>query len=128
MRRFYDNRSNNEYGSEKSSLDYLAHVTRLAKTPSVLTDVPYYGNTRRMFDNTRNTYEGYYEDDRQRLGYGNQNKPQFNANEKGEVVEYRSTNNVNTEVCEETEDVGAGSNQRRNRGFGLCKWKTFDKN
>lgn len=127
MKGVYDYRSNNQYGLGNGSQDYNAHVARLAKTPSVLTDVPHYGNTHRMFNNTRVAYVEDYEEDNKKSNRKNQNTPQFD--EKVEVIEYKETtespNNVNPEVYEETTNAEADSTTQRRRGFGLCKWRTF---
>lgn len=119
-----DYRSNNQNGLGTSSLDYHAHVSKLARTPSVLTDVPHYGNTNKMFNNTRVLYVEDYEENKQER---NRNTPQ--SNEKVEVIEYKETvespNNVNSRVYEEIVESGADSAQQKRRGFGLCKWRTF---
>ncbi|KAF3437530.1 hypothetical protein FNV43_RR20284 [Rhamnella rubrinervis] len=121
----YDYRSNNEHGLGHNPREYHAHVVRLARTPSVVTDVPHYGNTRKLFSNTRVVED--YRGDSQKSNGSNQNTPQFN--EEVEVIDYKETNespnNLNSEVYEETTTVEADSTSQRRRGFGLCKWKTF---
>ncbi|KAK7291603.1 hypothetical protein RIF29_06877 [Crotalaria pallida] len=101
------------------SQDYHAHISKVQRTPSVLTDVPRYPNAHLAF-NKKVVYdedEGYHHHTGER--------------EKVEVIEYDQTTFPANEVDEVVyqEEVDVETNQyypRKNRGrFELQKWKTF---
>lgn len=94
MSRNYENPT-----KRQNDTDYYFHVQRIARAPSVLTEVPHYGQT--LFNNQASVREDYG---------GNQ--------QKQPIPEVKSV--------EETVDVQAdGFIKGNHRGFELCKWKTF---
>ncbi|KAI5329725.1 PREDICTED: phloem specific [Prunus dulcis] len=113
MSRSYEYPTKRQNGS-----DYYSHVQRIVRAPSVLTEVPHYGQT--LFNNqasVREDYGGYQQ--KQRI-------PE--AHNSVEVTERvtQSDKNGNRVVFEETIDVQAdGFIEGNHKGFELCKWKTF---
>ncbi|CAB4280694.1 unnamed protein product [Prunus armeniaca] len=94
MSRNYENPTKSQNGS-----DYYSHLQRIARSPSVLTEVPHYGQT--LFNNqasVREDHGGYQKNER---------KPEVKS-------------------VEETIDVQAdGFIKGNHKGFELCKWKTY---
>ncbi|BFG32471.1 hypothetical protein Pyn_08152 [Prunus yedoensis var. nudiflora] len=113
MSRSYEYPTNRQNGS-----DYYSHVQRMARAPSVLTEVPHYGQT--LFNNragVREDYGGYQQ---------KQRRPE--VHESVEVTERvtECDKNGNCVVFEETVDVEADDFiEAKRKGFELCKWKTF---
>ncbi|KAJ1413213.1 hypothetical protein SESBI_19758 [Sesbania bispinosa] len=104
------------------SQDYHANISKVHRTPSILTDVPRYPSAYLAFNNKKVVYE---EDE----GFFHHN-PQ--PGERVEVVEYEQTtvpeNGVEV-IYEEHVDVETNDQYyypKKNRGrFELQKWKTF---
>lgn len=117
MRGYYDYLSDNQ-----SETDYRAHISKLARAQSILTDVPHYEDTHKMFSNTRASYE---EDNHDQPKY----RTTTHFDDKVKVTEYKeaidSPDNVNARVSEETVNVEIDNSRQRRMGFGLWKWKTF---
>ncbi|KAL6281042.1 hypothetical protein ACE6H2_017923 [Prunus campanulata] len=113
MSRSYEYPTNRQNGS-----DYYSHVQRMARAPSVLTEVPHYGQA--IFNNragVREDYGGYQQ---------KQRRPE--VHESVEVTERvtQCDKNGNCVVFEETVDVEADDFiEAKRKGFELCKWKTF---
>lgn len=100
-----------------NSQDYHAHISRVSRTPSVLSDVPQYPNAHVAFNNNNN-----------RRRFNNPVLPE--ERERVEVIEETKViDNYGDVVYREQEvDVETDEfNTRRNNGggFNLCKWKTF---
>ena len=102
-----------------SPQDYHSHISRVQRTPSVLTDVPQYPSDHLAFNKT------VYEED------GTEGSYHHHHPERVEVVEYEKVpecGRVGGEVIyEENVDVEADQYYpRRNRGgLELHRWKTF---
>ncbi|ONI01775.1 hypothetical protein PRUPE_6G157600 [Prunus persica] len=100
--------------------DYYSHVQRMARAPSVLTEVPHYSQT--LFNNQTSVREDNGE-------YEHQQKQHIpEAHESVEVTERvtQYDKNGNYVIFEETVDVEADNFiEGKHKGFELCKWKTF---
>lgn len=114
-----------------NSRDYHAHISKVHRTPSILSDAPQYPNAHMAFNK-----KVYYEEEEEEEPYRHQHHHRHHTpdeREKVEVVEYERTTesdgygNRSEVVYEEDVDVERDEyNPRRNKGgFGLAKWKTF---
>lgn len=111
----YDYTAKHQNGS-----DYYSHVNRMARAPSVLTEVPHNGA---LFNNNQVMMPGHYDQYQQ--------QQQHNLEPVRGVVEVtervtQCDNNGNCVITEETIDVESdGYIQQKHKGFELCKWRTY---
>ena len=130
-----------------SSNDYYDYITRLVKTPSVVTaNVPRYGNAPMVYRNTGVMMATTREAEEKKADHNNmishkkhQHSPHFK--DTVEVFEYEQSsgdgdgnvnrNSANRRVCDDDQSVNAEANrfiQQRHKGFELFKEKTFKEN
>lgn len=106
--------------------DYYSHVHRMARTPSVLTDVPHYPLGQTLFSNQapgRESYGGQYYEQRQQ---NQQNMPEVRKTVEVDERVIQCDKDGNCVVSEETIDVQAdGYIEQKRKGFELFKWSTF---
>ncbi|KAM1025836.1 hypothetical protein ACFX13_039582 [Malus domestica] len=118
MRRSYDYPTRHQNGN-----DYYSHVHRMARTPSVLTDVPH-GQV--LFGNQapgRESYGGQYYEQRQQ---NQQSMPEVHKTVEVTKTVTECDKKGNCVVSEETIDVEAdGYIEQKHKGFELFKWSTF---
>ncbi|XP_047170294.1 uncharacterized protein LOC124838667 [Vigna umbellata] len=82
------------------SEDYHAHISKVHRSQSVLTDVPRYPNAHMAFNNAHNN---------------------SHSNERAEMVEYDQTEDGEV-MYQERVQSNPGKNKAR---FELHKWKTY---
>ncbi|KAK9926805.1 hypothetical protein M0R45_024016 [Rubus argutus] len=110
----YDYTTKHQNGS-----DYYSHVNRMARAPSVLTDVPHHGA---LFNNNQVMRPGHYDQYQQQQHSPEPVRGVVEVTER--VTQF--DNNGNCMVMEETIDVESdGFIQEKHKGFELCKWRTF---
>ncbi|MGI4329209.1 hypothetical protein ACR2WG_26790, partial [Klebsiella pneumoniae] len=111
---------NRQQGRDTTSHDYHSHISRMARMPSVLTDVPQYPNVHRIFNNKLSTTQG---DDSAQVT--THNKVQF-----VETTEIDKSGATTREVLYEktVDDDADGFIQQRRKNFELCKWATYRPN
>ncbi|KAK7347069.1 hypothetical protein VNO80_21596 [Phaseolus coccineus] len=87
------------------SEDYHAHISKVHRSESVLTDVPHYPNAHLAFNNAhRNPH----------------------SNERVEMVEHDQTEDDEVIIQERVDVNRAQCNPGKNKArFGLHKWKTY---
>ena len=112
-------RRGSDYFNRPTSNDYHSHISRMARMPSVLTDVPQYPNVHRMFNNKLSTTQ---DDPAQMTTH---NKVQF-----VETTETDRSGATTREVMYEktVDDDADGFIQQRRKNFELCKWATYRPN
>ena len=115
----YDYPAKHQTGS-----DYYSHVNRMARAPSVLTDVPHFGHA--LFNN-----KPVQLNEEHRGGHYQGQQHQHNPESGRSVVEVTETvaqcdRNGNCVVVEERVDVEVDDYiQQKHKGFELFKWRTF---
>ncbi|GFZ17374.1 Kynurenine 3-monooxygenase [Actinidia chinensis var. chinensis] len=115
---------NRQHGWDTTSHDYHSHISRVARMPSVLTDVPQYPNVHMIFNNKVATKP---EDVAQQKHH---DPPQATTHKKVQFVETtgidKSRTTTRETACEKTIDEEAdGFIQQRRKNFELCKWATY---
>ncbi|KAF5743727.1 hypothetical protein HS088_TW08G00314 [Tripterygium wilfordii] len=117
---YYENR--HRHGWDTTSDDYLAHISRIERMPSVITDVPQYPNVHKVFNN-KLTYE---EEPPRKEHSPKDHKKKVQVIETIEEVSNPKGQDHEEIFMEETVNSGAdGYIQQKHKGFELCKWKTF---
>ncbi|KAH7866793.1 hypothetical protein Vadar_025087 [Vaccinium darrowii] len=123
---------NRQPGWDTTSYDYHSHLTRMERTPTVVTDVPHYPNVHMLFNNRTKVVE--YEDDNVNHNQQQQRRrqpepPVAEAHKKVHFVEETieiDDNGEKSEVHKKSVDEEAeGFIQNRRKNFELCKWNTF---
>lgn len=97
-----------------TSDDYHAHIARVERTQSVLTDVPQYPNVFKAFNSWYN---------RKEPNQAQQQRPE-KAKKKVQLVEPEKTAE-NPDDEQYVDKKADGFIQQKQKGFALCKWKTF---
>ncbi|KAJ0105181.1 hypothetical protein Patl1_18136 [Pistacia atlantica] len=128
MQRSYGYAPNQQYGWDTTSPDYHAHISRIEKMPSVLTDVPQYPQYPNVHKAFKNNYPSG-EEEQQQPPKSKKSSPKANKkvqlSDHAEIVE-SNISDENCEVQKETIDTEAdGFIQKKRKGFELCKWKSF---
>ncbi|PRQ17213.1 hypothetical protein RchiOBHm_Chr7g0192561 [Rosa chinensis] len=120
-------RSSYDHARHQTGSDYYSHVNRMARAPSVLTDVPHYGA---LFSNnpvpSNEAHRGgHYDQHQQRQHHQHNPEPGRNVVQVTETVA-QCDRDGNCVVIEEKVDVEADDYiQQKHKGFELFKWKTF---
>lgn len=137
MYRGYDYYSNPQYGWNTTSPDYLEHVNRMQRTPSVITDVPPHPNVHLAFQN-KATYqpfqnkaisEGESGNHRQQVDHHKHQAPE--AQKKVHFTETEKTTEVVKNAKDEVrakEDINQeadGFIKKEHGNFELFKWRSF---
>ena len=134
MSRSYDYHQNFQYGWNSTSQEYIEHITRMERMPSMATDVPHFPSIYKAFNSqvTDNQVicEEEHEDHLPLVNHPKHQAPE--ARKKVHFVEQERRaadvdRNRKTEVHKEIDvDMAAdGFINHNHKNFGLYKWATF---
>ncbi|KAE8655246.1 putative Mediator of RNA polymerase II transcription subunit 13 [Hibiscus syriacus] len=90
-------------GWDTTSQDYQAHLSRMERLPTIIPGASQYPNVHRAFNS--------------KVEFSEQDEQSAKSQKKVQVVDPADEATVNAE--------GDDYIQQKQKGFGLCKWKTF---
>ncbi|MCD7464772.1 hypothetical protein HAX54_053401 [Datura stramonium] len=108
-----------QYWEPTSDDEYLDHLKKMEKTPTMHPDIPFYPNVYTVFKN-KSSYEG------QESNLNHQKNPATESQKKVQFAESKETAELNEKDKENNVDAQAdGYINQKHKSFALHKWRTF---
>lgn len=115
-----------QQGLNTTSGDYHDYISTLSKTPSVIHGAPQYPSVHKAFNNKVTQEEEVNKARQDNVNKKNPTRSTKKVRVKEQVQVIDQNGNRKSEDIEEDVDGEAeGFIQRKQKGFELCKWKTF---
>lgn len=128
MSRRHDYHSNPQYGWNPTSPEYVEHITRMQRMPTVITDVPHFPDVHSALQN-KVIYEEEQDDHHQQVKHHKHQNPE--AKKTVHFAEQEKTTkgvkDGKDEVCVE-KDINMAADgfiKQKHTNFELHKWATF---
>ncbi|KAH8492977.1 hypothetical protein Peur_072436 [Populus x canadensis] len=113
-------------GSNTTSGDYHDYISRLSKMPSIIHGAPQYPSVHKAFNNKVTQEEEVNEARQDNVNKKNPTRSTKKVRVKEQVQVIDQNGNRKSEDIEEDVDAEAdGFIKQKQKGFELCKWKTF---